>query len=383
MALFWLLQSLTAPNSPPIQTGIGWFDILVLGVKASYVERIYRVSALILLTTWLRAVCFYYGGFYSCVVQTKLSDRLRKRLFEQFQSLSLSYFSQTRTGELIHSITTELEKLRQAFDVVSAFIIRATTMAAYIVSMFLISWQLSILSLTLFGLLTVGLSGMIRRVREASFAISKTGEDFTSVAVEFISGIRTVNAFATQGFERKRFYTASDKLVNATIKSEAFGRLVEPLGEAVATTILIGMIIVAFATLVPSGKLQVASLLTFLFILFRLVPIVRQVNGYRAMLGYFQGPLSSIRDLLRIDNKSYLQNGRVQFQGLKRAIEFASVDFGYDPSNLVLHNIKLTIKQGQTTALVGASGAGKTTLVDLVSRFYDPTREKFWLMGLI
>jgi len=102
----------------------------------------------------------------------------------------------------------------------------------------------------------------------------------------------------------------------------------------------------------------------------------------RVKISTFQGPLSSIKELLRTDNKTYLQNGLVQFSGLQRAIEFVAVDFGYDASTLVLNNISLTIKQGQMTALVGSSGAG-TTLADLLPRFYDPTQGKISSMELI
>lgn len=248
--------------------------------------------------------------------------------------------------------------------------------------MLFLSWELTIVSLMLFSLLSVGLSTLIGHVREASFERSKAGGKFISVAMEFINGIRTVQASSTQDFERRRFYDASSKIVEAVTKVASVKALVEPLAEGVATTILIGMLILAFAIFIPNGQLQPASLLTFLFVLFRLMPIIRQVNGSRAQISNFQGPLSNIRELLRTDNKPYLQNGKVQFSGLKQAIEFVAVDFGYDAGNPVLHDITLTIKRGEMTALVGASGAGKTTLADLIPRFYDSTQGKVLIDGV-
>ncbi|MEQ8537668.1 MAG: ABC transporter ATP-binding protein [Coleofasciculus sp. D1-CHI-01] len=376
------LQSFTSPEAEPIKTGIEWLDVWVLAVNAPARERLYRVSALILVVTWLRCGLTYLGLVYSKIAQINLIDGLRKQMFEQLQGLSLRYFSKTRSGELLNSLTTEIEQIKQSFEVMAFLLTRGSTLIAYIISMVLISWQLTIISLMLFTLLSVGVSTLIARVREASFERSKANGMFVATAVEFISGIRTVHAFATQDFERRRFYDASSGIVNTMTKIVKASNLVGPLSEGMSITIIIGMLLFAFATFIPNNQLQPASFLTFLFVLFRLMPIVRQFNGTRAKLGDFQGSLNNIKELLRTDNKPYFEDGTVQFKGLQRGIEFVGVDFGYEADNLVLHNVTLTIERGKTTALVGASGAGKTTLADLIPRFYDPTHGNVLLDGI-
>ena len=376
------LQSFLNPNAKPIKTGLDWIDIGILGVNASANERLYRVSALILLTTFFRSLFSYLGRLYTSICQFKLGYRLRKQIFEQLQALNLSYFAKTRTGELIHSITAETNQVMQAFNVVSIFISKGCLLLIYVLSMFLLSWQLTIISVMMFGLLSVGISTLLHRVREASFAKTTAAKHYSSVSLEFINGIRTIQASAAQEFERRRFDQANSNFLKAATKAVSIVAVTEPLSEGVATTILIVMLILAYTILIPNGNLQPASLLTFLFVLFRIMPIRRQLDGARVQFSNFQGSLDNIKELLRRDDKSFFQDGTIQFSGLKRAIEFISVDFGYDSSSPVLQNITLTIQRGQMTALIGASGAGKTTLVDLIPRFNDPTQGKILVDGV-
>ncbi|WP_017656144.1 heterocyst formation ABC transporter subunit HepA [Fortiea contorta] len=377
--LLSFLQSLTSPNAEPMQTGIEWFDIHILGIKTSAISRLYRVSLLILFSTWMRATFNYFGTVYTEISQQHLSDRLRKQIFEKLQSLPLSYFAKIRSGELINTITTEIERIKQGFSAGAFLLTRGMTTLVYLISMFMLSWQLTLVSVMLFSLLGVGLSNLNARVRESSFGLSIANGNFTSTAIEFINGIRTVNAFGTQEFERRRYYQASDAVVSTSTKVIYIWTLVRPIAEGVATTVLVGMIILSFTIFVGKGGLEVASLLTFFFVLFRLVPFVQDINSTRSFISTLQGSAENIKKLLITDENSYFQNGKIKFLGLKNSVNLVSVDFGYDTSNLVLHNITLTIEKGKTTALVGGSGAGKTTLADLIPRFYDVTEGNIYI----
>ncbi len=376
------LKSFTEPNAEPIQTGVQWLDIGILGVNLPPTERLYRISGLILITTLCRLAFSYLGQLYSYISQIQLAYWIRLRVFEQLQSLALSYFTNTRSGNLINSLTTEIARLMQALNVMSVFIIRGSTLLVLMASLFLLSWQLTIISGLLFILLAVGLSSLLGQVREASFAITKANSLFTSVSLEFINGIRTVHIFAAKDFERRRFYDASWQVLQASSRVRKVQAFVEPLSEGGGTIMLLGILMLGFAVLIPQGLLESASFFTFLFVLLRVIPIFRTLNGVRANLSKCYGPLNSIRELLRKDNKPYMQNGQIPFTKLRRGIEVIGLDFGYEPDKLVLHDISLTISQGETVALVGSSGAGKSTLADLITRFYDPTRGQILLDGI-
>lgn len=372
--LLAFLQNLVNPNAEPIRTGVQWFDIYILGTNESNLSQLYRISALILISVWIRAICNYLTWIYMGLARIRLVDRLYRQIFEQLQALNLSFFGQTRVGNLVNTLTSEVGQLQNFIGSFGFLFTKGLVLLVYAAIAVCISWQLTVASVLLFGLMAVGLSTLNRRVRESSFPVSQARGEFTAIASEFINGIRTVQAFATQDYERRRFYRASDEMATTAIRANNQITIVRPLAEAIASTILIGMIVVGMGVFVSSGALEVGALLTFIFLLFRLVPAIQEINGSLAGMSSLQGSVQAIEELLRRDNKPYLTNGYRPFPGLQRAIEFTSMDFGYDHDSLVLQNITLTIPKGQTVALVGASGAGKSTLADLIPRFYDPTQ---------
>jgi subfamily B ATP-binding cassette protein MsbA len=379
--LLAFLQNLTNPNAAPLKTGFDLFDIWVLGINASVNERLYRVSALFIVTTFTRSLLNYTAQVCNQFCETSLIDGLCKRIFEQLQSLTLTFFAKQNSGELIDILTSELQRVRQIFASIVFLITRSLNLLVYSVTLFLISWQLTIISLLLFSLVAVGLSTLNKKIREVSFGISIANGQFTSTALEFINGIRTVHSYSTHDFERKKYYRASHNVLKAWRKSFLISNIPKPVAEVMSTVILVGMIIGVTST----NFMQVGELLTFFFVLFRIIPFTQDINGAIAFLNSQGGAVDNIKNLLRTDDKVYFENGKIEFRELQRGIDIVSVDFGYDrndPHDLVLHNITLSIEKGTMTALVGSTGAGKSTLADLIPRFHEPIQGKVLIDGV-
>ncbi len=163
----------------------------------------------------LKAGFDYFGSVYSKQASLSLVDRLRQRIFDQLESLSLGFYSTANPGALISTVRGEVNQVQQAFNVLSTSMVHGSKLLAYLVSMLLLSWQLFVTSVLVFGLMSVGLTSLTAKVREASFAVPKANKKFTSSALSFINGIRTVHASGTQEFERQRYYAATREVYQA------------------------------------------------------------------------------------------------------------------------------------------------------------------------
>ena len=356
----------------------GWYfiDHYILGVDGSQLERLYRICGIILVASWGRSGFSYLSEAFATVARVKYVMELRSRVVDQLLAVSLSYYTHTRSGELINSLTTEISRVIQSFQVINVFLIRGTLMLVYVIFMVLVSWELSLIILTFFVILSLTLTKLLRRIQRGGKKVTKAAGQFTSALTELISGVRTIAAFNTEAFERQRMNGAIGKLADAMIKNGWQRLKVGPLSQGFVSSILIGIILVATQYYVLPGKLDIALLLAFLFALLRMMPLINELNKQRGMWASLRGSLLNVADLLRTDNKPYLKDGEQSVADLEKSIVFDDVTFAYGDDSPVLSNVNISIDCGKTTAIVGASGAGKSTLVDLIPRFHDPVAGK-------
>jgi subfamily B ATP-binding cassette protein MsbA len=381
-AIGLFLHGLTSPHEPPIHIGLAWFDHWILATDASPVSRLYRLTALIVAIIWLQALCSYLATYCSRYASIKLVSHLRKKLFEQLQSLSLPYFFNKSAGALSNSLTNEVTQLQHALNILTIFTTQGTMLLGCMVVLIWISWPLTLVSIMILSLLSASMSFLRGRVKTASMQVPRAHENFAAVVLEFISGIRTVHAFGAHDFERHRFHQAIEQLFRSATGVAKYAALVEPMTQAVVSTLLLFMVVGAFHFFIDSGQLRATSLLTFLLTMMRTLPLLSHLSDAWVNFNSLQGSMHNVNMLLRRRDKPYLTDGDIAFSGLKKSIDFVHVTFAYETDRPVLRDVTLTIPRGQTTALVGASGAGKSTLVDLIPRFYDPTQGNILVDGI-
>jgi subfamily B ATP-binding cassette protein MsbA len=366
------LQTFTE-DSQTFQTGVAWVDQYILQVDAPKITRMYYICGLILFATWMRSILGYFSSVYGIVSRARMVEDLRMRVVDQLQAVALSFYSTRKTGDLINSIMAEIGRSIGSLAILVTIVQRGLLLLIYAGLMVALSWQLSIITFLLFGVLYLSLSRLIVLVRESGNRVTQASSRFTSAISEFISGVRTTIAYNRQPYERKHLHGAAEELADSYIESTKRQQLIQPLSQAVVGTVLIAIVLIAVQYLVFPGHLEMAYLLTFLFAMLRMMPIVHQLNSERGNWAKNRAGLSNVASLLRRDDKPYLEEGTVEAQPLQDKITFDQVDFAYENDKPVLKDVNFSVEQGKMTAIVGASGAGKSTLVDLIPRLYDPT----------
>ena len=374
------LQTLNDPSNVGI--GIDWVDNYLLNSADTLLGQLYWICGFILVTTLLRSAVGYISSILATASRVRIVEDIRMRIVDQLASVSLSFFSRTRGGDLLNSILNEIGRSAATLGIMFNVIDASTMLLVYFGLMFWISWEISLVVLLFFTALSYGLTFLIRAVRSRGKEITATSEDFTNKLTEFIQGVETVVAFNQQGKERDRISRAAHACADSVIETGKRHSLIKPIIQSVVTTALLGLILVSVQFFVLEGSLGLPFLLTFLFVLMRMVPTVLSLNNVRGDWAKNRAGLANIAQLLRSGDKPYLANGSQKAPPLQDEIRLEHVDFQYHTGPKVLHDVSIPLKQGATTAFVGGSGAGKSTLADLIPRFHDPTNGRVLYDGI-
>ncbi len=352
--------------------GGGWLNQLILAWAGEDKLHVIKLAALaVLAIAVVGAICSYIEKSVTTTVGQWVMHDLRRTLYSHVQLLSLAYHDHKQTGDLISRVTSDIDAIQSfiASGLLSA-LISSLTLVGMLGVMLYLNWQFTLIALSVAPLLFFVVYTYTRRIKKATREVRKKEGEIVSVIQEVLSSIRVVKAFGREDYEQRRLEEESLEGVEIALRARGLKAKLAPMVEilvAVGTSLVLWF----GARLVLAGSLSAGSLVLFIFYLGKMYKpmqdLSKMTDAYsKAAIGY-----ERIREVLETDGAIKDLPGARRAPVFKGRIEFEHVDFGYEAEVPVLKDLSLRIEPGQVAALVGPTGAGKTTIVSLIPRFYD------------
>jgi subfamily B ATP-binding cassette protein MsbA len=372
------VASVPAGSLDWIDKGQAWLIGLFLD-PADTMGSMRAVIIAILVITIVKNVFSWLAGQLGASVQEYVTRDLRDSVFTHLVRLPLSYFHATKAGQIISRILVDTEQTKV---VITEIVTRSIQSLAQVITTIAVlvhwNWQLAVLSLVIAPLFTAAMQPLLGKLRRSYRRLRGEYGEITSVLQETISGVRLVKSFRGERYEGERFTTASHGYSKGMVRVTRIALLSQPITELIGTTIAV-LILWIGANQVNANLMDPGVLITFMILVMRLLPPLKQISqAYTAAQQSFAAA-DRLFDVL--DRRLELDGGTKRIESFRGAIDFENVSFAYD-GEPVLQDISFSARRGQIVALVGPSGAGKTTLVDLIPRFYNPVAGRILIDGV-
>jgi ATP-binding cassette, subfamily B, bacterial len=333
--------------------------IAVVGATSSYVEKYLTTSV----SQWV-------------------THDLRRTLYNHIQRLSLSEHDKAQTGDLITRVTSDISAIQDFINsALLGMLVNSLTLVGMIGVMLYINWRFTLIALSIAPALFVVVYTFTRRIKQASRAVRKKESELVSVVQEVLTSVRVVKAFAREDFEVSRFESQSLENVETALRARSIKAKLSPIVEvliAIGTCLVLG-----YGTrLALRGDLSAGILIVFFLYLGRMYKPMRELSKMsdavsKAIVGF-----ERIQEVLQVEARVRDLPRARRAPRFKGKIEFEHVTFAYDEKPPVLNDITFKIQAGKVAAIVGPSGAGKTTIISLIPRFYDPQSGRIKIDGV-
>ncbi len=335
------------------------------------------MTGAILLVLVLKNIAAYSSAFVAGMLKRSVSHDLRTQGLRLLLEVDIEYYVVTGVGDIINRFNNEITRAASAIGILTRTVTVAITALILIGLLFSMSWQLTIVAAGLLALVTLVNQYSITCSKTLGKQLSETSRHYSTAVLDLLSGMRLVRSTANEQAEFEKIKQHIFNREQAEFKAQAISALIEPVSEVTGIVVLLGIVLISHTFLDQQVETFSTVLLTYLFVLFRTLPLIAQLNGVRSQLANISPSIEITHDFLRRENKSFMPNGAVPFSSLKTGIHFQQLSFTYPGRQKpVLNDIDLHLPRNTTLALVGASGAGKSTLADLLPRFYTPTAGK-------
>jgi len=330
----------------------------------------------------LRSTLQFGASVASATLQVRVFKDVWNGIFQQFMRMSFAQVSRYKAGDL-NQYVWDAQAMYSLLSQLTLLLGNLLVMAVYVALLLWLSWPLTLAALVGIGLVSRFAGGVIRRVRASAEAFLPARVEMGARSLELLSGMRLVRTFAREQFAVEHMRSAVDEAMRQTWRRVTWLAVIPPAMDSVTVLGLAVFLVAGYVLFAGSGAVFLPRLLTFLFILYRLMPLVGNLNQSRAQLVDLFPVVRRVNNMLRTDDKEYTRSGGRPFLGLRRTIEFRGVSLRYiEGEQQAVNDVTFAIPRGGFTAIVGESGAGKSTVADLLLRLYDPTQGQILVDGV-
>jgi ATP-binding cassette, subfamily B, bacterial len=352
----------------------GWLHPLIVSIAGTNRLAVVKFAAIaVLAIAALNALCSYAEKYLTTSVGQWVMHDLRRTLYSHIQRLSLGFHDRSQAGDLISRVTSDIDAV-QSFIASSLLgaVINCLTLVGMVGVMFYINWRFTLIALSVAPVLFAVVYRYTRQIKKAARAVRKKEGEIVSVVQEVLTSIRVVKAFAREDYEQHRLEEQSLEGVELALHARGMKARLYPIVELIVAAGT-AMVLWFGGSLALRGILSPGSLILFIWYLGKMYKpmqdLSKMTDAYsKAAVGY-----ERIREVLEVERDVQDLPGARNAPRFRGKIEFENVSFSYEPDIPALTNVTFKIEPGTVAALVGPTGAGKTTVINLIPRFYDPS----------
>jgi subfamily B ATP-binding cassette protein MsbA len=370
-------EDITLKAGPPvIQKTLSFFDRLNGGNSLAI------MIVVIVLFIIFKNLSIYLNSIVSGNLSRHLVKDIRKEGIQLLLEVDLDYFSKTKIGDIINKISNEVGRAAGAIRIAINIFTTSATILVYVGILISISWKLTLASTCLLLLVTLINQYLIKRAKSFGKVLSEKSRNYSTALLEILTGIRLIKSVSNEEAEYQRIERFIEERERVDQQSQANYDAIGPINEVTGTLAILAIVFLGKAFFLEQIEALSTVLLIYLYVLFRLLPIVSLLNTQRSGFANTAPGTEIVADFLRRDNKPFMANGQSLYTNIEEGIRVEGVSFAYPGhDDLVLREVNLSVPKGTTLALVGASGAGKSTMADLLPRFYDPVEGRITIDG--
>ena len=346
-------------------------------------ENVLLLLAIVTIFVSLLSNLFRYMGAWTVEnMRTRTLQRMRNEMFSKVVDMNVGYFSDQRKGDIISKITSDVGVVQFCITNTLQVAFREPFLIiGYTVMMVAISWELALFSVLFLPVVALIIGSIVKRLRHPARTSQQRMGELVSTLDESLSGIKVIKSYNAVDYIKQKFYDLNADLARLTLSMARRQQLASPMSEFLGIS-AVGVILVFGGSLVFKGSLSPEGFIAFIAMFSQITRPVRTFIDQFANIN--QGIAAGERIFSVIDTRPEIEDrpGARELKGLREKIEFRDVHFSYDGQREVIDGISFEIRRGETVALVGPSGGGKSTLSELLPRFYDPASGEIAIDGI-